>query len=74
MDSYKPRKTAVVCSHPKCFRLTNRYNGLCVRHRNVCYLVNRFTLKSMTFQCWREAIRPIYEDEEFGDWELIDSV
>ena len=74
MDSFKPRKTATVCASPDCYRLTNRYNGLCVRHRNVCYLVDRFNLKSLTFQRWREALKPIYEDHEFGDWEFIDSI
>ncbi len=72
MNSYKTRKTAIVCAHPKCVRLTRRFNCLCVRHRNDTKLVERYRLKNVVFQCWREALQPIYEDEIFGDWDLIE--
>ena len=71
MDTYKPRKTALVCRHPNCVRLTRRYNGLCVRHRNNQELVQVFRLKQVVFQNWKESLQPIFEDEVFGDWEII---
>tara|TARA_B100000902_G_C27020533_1_gene769327 strand:+ start:332 stop:550 length:219 start_codon:yes stop_codon:yes gene_type:complete len=70
MEIYKTRKTPVVCSHPKCVRVTRRHNGLCVRHRNDTKLVNIFNTKSAVFQHWCECMRPM-KDEIFGEWELL---
>ena len=72
MDSYKVRKTPIVCSHPRCVRLTRRYNGLCVRHRNDTKLIKLFNSKSIAFQQWRDILEDnSAEDSMFEDWEIL---
>tara|TARA_B100000035_G_scaffold294147_1_gene284175 strand:+ start:1822 stop:2082 length:261 start_codon:yes stop_codon:yes gene_type:complete len=71
MDIYKTRKTAIVCAHPLCPRLTRRYNNLCVRHRNDAKLIKLFEIKRVAFQKWRDVLIKQEPPTEFEDWEIL---
>ena len=65
------RKTAIVCQYQECYRLTRRWNNLCVRHRNYEPLIKLHTCKIIAFQQWKELIHkktPSNEDAFFTEY------
>ena len=67
----KTRKTAQHCKYIGCNRLTRRFNGLCVRHRNHKPLIDKYNYQCTFFNKWKSFI----ENEKYGgirnDWDLL---